>query len=181
MKKTFKELYVMFVAPLLLYILTMLRAKIMVFRGKGVVFHNIRYLNGEEVTIQNFMPLVTSNKTILLTSDEGNIVFNHGNPDGTLVNCDNKSFEISSRYFSEIIPDGEYWLVACYNGMRPDYHSDTHVFKRVLPTKYPLHAPIIGRDMYVCSSNESICKDLNIPLPTDEDIRKSISRLSEKE
>jgi len=169
------------IQAVILYILTVMRAVVMVRKGKGVVFHNIRFLNGDKITMSDLMVLAGANKTIIMNSDEGRVIFNHGNPDGTLVNCENPSFTVSSRYFSELVPNGEYWLIACYNGMRQDYRSDTHIFKRVCPSMFPIHAPIIGSDMYVCSSNEGICKSLGIPLPSEEDIRKALSRLPEKE
>lgn len=153
----------------------------MILKGEGMAFHNVKFFNGKEITVKDYISLVSSCRTILLRSDEGLIVFNHGNPDGSMINNENKSFTVNSRYFSELVPDGEWFLISCYNGMRQDYRSDTHVFKRVLPTMYPLHAPIVGNTLYVCSSNENICKMLGLPIPSDEDVRKSVTRLPEKE
>ena len=180
MIETIRDLFVIYILPVIFYMLAILRAKIMVWKGKGVAFHNIKFFNGNKITVKDYLQLSAACRTILLRSDEGLIVFNHGNEDGTMVNDQNPSFTVDSRYFSELVPDGEWYLISCYNGMRQDYMSDTHIFKRVCPTKYPLHAVLVGSTLYVCSSNEYICKVLGLPIPSDEDIKKSIARLPEK-
>ena len=90
-------------------------------------------------------------KPVLLDSREGTLLIIHGNSDGTM-NYYGQS--ITTDQLAELLPAGQYNLVACYNGKRQDYQKNGVTLKRVDTTcKHYISVCLYMRGNIYCTSS----------------------------
>ena len=159
-KNFIKSLYVYY-CYICFYITGYLKYK----TGKAYKFTNIRFYNGEPITASIYIKFASEGYTILLKSDQGNLIFNHGNPDGSLQIKDIGRVSMLDDRFLSMIPKGQWGLISCFNGMRDNlYLPDlSWGFTLIYPhATHILHAPLWNGTMYVFESNNIIQKMLGI-------------------
>lgn len=103
--------------------------------GRVVVFHNVTTLWGESIKTARsaFMEWHhVLQRPIILQSKEGLIISIHGCIDGTLYLS--KTSRITVSQLATMLPAGEYFLIACYNGARLDYDDGRVKITRVKNT-----------------------------------------------